>query len=73
MQKPFSINNDLAFFEIENTEGMAEYTFNGVKYFSLFDFYYFLDAIEESNHGENASLTDDTIAIHLYGYAINDA
>lgn len=73
MEKPFSIDNDLAFFEIENTEGKMEYTFNGVQYFNLFDFYYFLDAIEESNNDENVSLADDIIAKRLYDYAINDA
>lgn len=73
MGKPFSLDNDLAFFEIESTEGKVEYTFNGVKYFNLFDFYYFLDAIEESNNDENVSLKDDIIAKRLYDYAINDA
>lgn len=73
MQKPFCIDNDLAFFEIENTEGQIEYNFNGVKYFNLFDFYYFLDAIEESKNNENISLTDEVITKLLYDYAINDA
>ncbi|MEO8236879.1 MAG: hypothetical protein ABI793_12245 [Flavobacterium sp.] len=73
MEKPFCINNDLAFFEIENTEGKIEYNFNEVKYFNLFDFYYFLDAIEESKNNENRSLTDEEIAKRLYDYAIKDA
>jgi hypothetical protein len=73
MEKPFSIDNNLVFFEIENTEGKIEYTFNGVKYFNLFDFYYFLDAIEESNNKEYMSLKDDEIANRLYDYAMNDA
>lgn len=73
MEKPFDINNDLAFFEIEKTEGNIEYTNNGVKYFNLFDFYYFLDAIEESNNSDNQNLTDNIIAERLYDYAIKDA
>jgi len=73
MAKRFSIKNDLAFFEIEKTEGKVEYIFNGVKYFNLFDFYYFLDAIEEPNNDENVSLTEDAITKRLYNYAVNDA
>lgn len=73
MEKPFNSNNDLAFFEIENTEGQTEYTFNNVKYFNLFDFYYFLDAIEESNNNKNVSLTNEILAERLFHYAIYDA
>lgn len=73
MEKPFDLGNDLAFFEIEKTEGKVEYIFNGIKYFNLFDFYYFLDAIEESNSDENKSLTDNEIANRLLSYAIHDA
>jgi hypothetical protein len=73
MEKPFTIDNDLKFFEIEKTEGKTEYVFNEMKYFNLFDFYYFLDAIEESNSDENESLADNVIAKLLFEYAINDA
>lgn len=73
MKKPFAVDNDLEFFEIEKTEGKIAYVFNGVEYFHLFDFYYFVDAIEESKSPENAYLTDNVIAKRLYDYAINDA
>ena len=73
MKKPFKINNDLAFFEIENTEGRVEYVYDKEIYFNLFDFYYFQDVIEESNNIENLSLSDEIIAKRLYDYAINDA
>ncbi|WP_299178599.1 hypothetical protein [uncultured Chryseobacterium sp.] len=73
MKQPFKIDNDLAFFEIEQTEGNYEYLSNGEKYFNLFDFYYFLDAIEESNNNDNKSLPNEQIAQLLYNYAINDA
>ena len=73
MEKPFDINNNLAFFEIEKTEGIVEYKSNNVKYYNLFDFYYFLDAIEESNVGQNKLLTDFDVANRLLLYAINDA
>jgi hypothetical protein len=73
MGKPFKIDNELAFFEIEKTEGNIEYIHNGVKYFNLFDFYFFLDAIKESDSIENQSLIDSVISKKLYDYAINDA
>jgi len=73
MKKPFHINNKLFFFEIEDTQGQVEYTVDGTKYFNLFDFFYFLDAIEESNNDENTSLTNDVIAERLFHYAIYDA
>ena len=72
MEKPFDIDNNLVFFEIEKTEGKMEYFSNGINYFNLFDFYYFLDVIEESNN-ENKSLTNAEIARVLLSYAINNA
>lgn len=73
MKKPFGLNNRLAFFEIEKTGGNIEYIHNEVRYFNLFDFYYFLDAIEELKNTENCFLTDIEVAKRLYNYAINDA
>lgn len=73
MKQSLSINNDIAFFEIEKTEGNYEYFDNEDKYFNLFDFYYFLDAIEDSNNVENIPLTDEQITKLLYDYAVNDA
>ncbi len=73
MEKPYGIENRLAFFESEKTDNAIEHTFNGVKYYNLFDFYYFLDAIEESNSGENASLKDIELAQRLFNYALYDA
>lgn len=73
VEKSFNLDNNLAFFEIEKTEGRFEYTFNGITYFNLFDFYYFLGAIEESSNDENRSLSDNEIAHSLLSYAIKDA
>ena len=73
MKKPFSIENDLAFFEIEKTEGKIEFTFNDENFYNLFDFYFFQDAIEESNNQNNHLLSDTIIAKRLYDYALNDA
>jgi hypothetical protein len=73
MKQPLEINSNLGFFEIEKTEGNYEFSDNGILYSNLFDFYYFQDAIEESNDSNNKHLTDDQIAKILFNYAINDA
>ncbi|SFN92434.1 hypothetical protein SAMN05421594_4735 [Chryseobacterium oleae] len=73
MEQPLKIDNNLAFFEIEKTEGNIEYSYNGIKYSNLFDFYYFLDAIEESNNDDNQALSNEELTKLLYNYAINDA
>lgn len=73
MEMPFDLDNEIAFFEIEKTEGKVEYLFKETKYFNLFDFYYFLDTIEESKNSENKSLTDAQIASMLLSYARDDA
>ena len=48
MQKPFSLDSDLAFFEIENIAGNIEYNSAEVKYYNLFDF---LDLVEDLKEG----------------------
>jgi len=73
MEKPFTLENDLKFFEIEDTEGRREYIVNNVKYYNLFDFFYFLEAIEESTSGDYKSLSNNEIANMLLSYAINNA
>ncbi len=71
MKKLLKLYGNITFFAIENTEGRVEYTHENVEYSNLFDFYYFLDVIEDSN--SNKSLTNEGIARILYDYAINDA
>jgi hypothetical protein len=73
MEKPFNFENDIFFFEIETTEGQVEFIHNEIQYFNLFDFYYFLEAIEESNSPDNQSLSNEIVASRLYKYAIADA
>jgi hypothetical protein len=73
MEQPFRLDNDLAFFEIEKTEGKVEYLTNGITYFNMFDFYHFLEVIEEYNKNENKLLSDNEIAIRVFDYAIHDA
>ncbi|PTT43699.1 hypothetical protein DBR28_00190 [Chryseobacterium sp. HMWF028] len=69
MKQPLKIDNDLGFFEIEKTEGKIEYSSDGIQYSNLFDFYYFLDAIEEAK----PLISNEEPTKILYNYAINDA
>jgi len=71
--KPFSLDMDLAFFSIEETKGAIQYSYEGRDYCNLFDFYFFLDAIEESKNEQNRDLEDRQIAEKLLAYAENDA
>jgi hypothetical protein len=73
MEKTLHLDNDLAFFEIEKTDGKSEYIFKQVRYLNLFDFYYFLDTIEESHNDENNTLTDLEVANVLFSYARDDS
>lgn len=73
MEKPFTLCKELRFFEIEKTEGNIEFMFSNVKYFNLFDFYYFLDVISESNIKNNTLMTDNDVAKKILAYAIHDA
>ncbi len=73
MSEQLSVDNELAFFEIEETNGEVEFHNNGVRYFNLFDFYFFLDAIEESNNIENVLVTEAELAERLIQYAITDS
>lgn len=72
MKQPLDLNSELGFFEIEKTEGAYEFFNNKINYINLFDFYYFLDAIEDSGNDENKRLTDEKLTKILYEYANND-
>jgi len=71
--KPFDLDMDLVFFPIEVTEGNIQHSANGIDYYNLFDFYYFLDAIEESKNDQNRIFSDRKIAEKLLNYAKNNA
>ncbi|WP_299214204.1 hypothetical protein [uncultured Aquimarina sp.] len=73
MQKPFSLENEIKFFEIEKSRGKVEYEIDNVKYFNLIDFYYFIDFIEDSKKKKNENMTDIKLAEILLNYCINDA
>lgn len=73
MEQPFDIGKNVVFFEFEKTGGRTEYSYNGIIYYNLFDLYYCMDFIEESNNTKYKNLADYLIAEKLFGYAVNDA
>ncbi|MDM1397603.1 hypothetical protein HX049_10480 [Myroides odoratimimus] len=73
METPFQIDNELSFFEIEQTEGVLEFEVNNIVLSSLFDFYVFLDMIEESNQETYKNVSDLDIAKRLISYGFNNA
>src|SRR5690242_9128579 len=68
---PVRLESTLGFFPVEETEGKADFTFQGIRYQTLFDFFYFLGAIEEAERQE--SLADAELAERLLSYALKDA
>ena len=68
---PASAGSELGFFPIEATGGKIEFQSQGVTYTCLFDFFYFLDVIEEVRHQEGMS--DAELAQRLWRYAVDDA
>lgn len=70
-QKPVSLASELGFFPIEETEGQAEFFSNGIKYETLFDFFYFLEVIEDLKGKEIPA--DAELAQKLLSYALKDA
>lgn len=73
MLAPLGLDNELAFFEMEKISEDIELVYESNVYVNLFNFYYFLDAIEESNSPQYLNLSDEEIARRLFDYAINDA
>ena len=73
MQKPFDIWTNVVFFEIEMTKGNIKIMKDNIVYYYLFDFFYFLDVINDSNEGQNLLLSDEEISKKLILYATNDA
>lgn len=73
MEQPLELNNNLAFFEIETTEGSLEFVKDGIRYYSLFGFHYLFEVLEEIKNSDHRDLTDKDIAEILFNYAINDA
>jgi hypothetical protein len=73
MSAPVMVDNTVNFFEIEKTNGMIDYEENGVKYHNLFDFYFFLEVIDDYKRGRIKQTTNRELAERLIYYAINDS
>ena len=73
MTRPFRLDKELAFFEIEKTEGKVDFIYNKIKYSNLFDFFYFMDVIEELREEKNRNLLNKELAKRLLSQAIHDA
>ncbi|MBK1897306.1 hypothetical protein [Chryseobacterium paridis] len=71
MEQPLELNNNLAFFEIETTEGSLEFVKDGIRYYSLFGFPYFINVLEQIKNSDHGDLTDKDIAELLYNHAIS--
>ncbi len=70
-QVPVGQESQLGFFPIEETEGKAEFLSNGIKYKTLFDFFYFIDVIEDLKGLQIPE--DGELAQKLLSYALKDA
>jgi hypothetical protein len=71
-QEPVSLQSNLGFFSIENTKGQIEYLFDGKRYRNLFDFFYFLEVMEDLKISKEMP-QDAELAQTLLSYALNDA
>ena len=70
-QKPVNLDSDLGFFPIEETGGRIEFQSEGSQYQNLFDFFYFLDVIEDLK--ESSIPGNEELAQQLLSYALKDA
>lgn len=70
-QSPVGLESKLRFFPLEETGGQTEVVSDGAKYQSLFDFFYFLEAIGEPKSLESPE--DAALAQMLLSYALKDA
>ncbi|MES2487396.1 MAG: hypothetical protein V4581_15800 [Bacteroidota bacterium] len=70
MPKPFGLNSKLEFFKVEATAGKHQYDYNGSEFYSLFNFYYFLNAVKEAE--KNNAMTDIDLSLRLLDYAESD-
>jgi hypothetical protein len=69
MPKPFGLNSKLEFFKTEETGGKMQYSYNGSVFYNLFNFYYFLSAIKESERDENKAVSEIDLTLRLLDYA----
>jgi len=69
--EPISLDSPLEFFPIEETGGQIEFRSGEFLYHNLFDFFYFLEVIEDVKG--NKKITDLELAQKIFSYAIKDA
>jgi hypothetical protein len=69
-REPADLKAELRFFPIEESKGQVRFQWEGQLYQSLFDFFYFLDAMEEV---QDSKLSDFQVAQKLFDYAMKDA
>ncbi|WBV58212.1 hypothetical protein PFY10_07110 [Chryseobacterium daecheongense] len=69
MEQPLELNNNLAFFEIETTEGSLEFVKDGIRYYSLFGFPYFFNFLKEIR--DHQELSDKEVAELLFDHVIS--
>src|SRR5262249_23530787 len=70
-QEPVSLEAQLGFFPVEETEGRVRFQSGGLTYHNLFDFFYFLEVIEDLKGSESPG--NEELAQQLFSYAIRDA
>ncbi len=70
-QEPVSLQAQLGFFPIEETEGRVKFQSGTSNYQSLFDFFYFLEVIEDMKG--NMVVDNEKLAQTLFSYATKDA
>ncbi|WP_116789414.1 hypothetical protein [Flavobacterium psychrotrophum] len=69
MPKPFGLNSKLEFFKTDETGGKPQYSYNGSAFYNLFNFYYFLNALKESERDDNKVVSDIDLTLRLLDYA----
>jgi hypothetical protein len=70
-QVPVTLESQLGFFPIERTGGRIEVVSEGIRYENLFDFHYFLGAIDEAEEMESTG--NAALAQILLSYTLSDA
>jgi len=66
MKECIHIESDLAFFEIEKTEGDIEYPCNGVTYYNFIDFSNFLEVVDGFCSEQYKLYSSRKIAIQIF-------
>lgn len=73
MKDSISLNSEICFFEIEETEDEMLFEKNGIKYFQFFPIDYAVSLIESDLNLKNNGYSNSEIAERLLSYRIKDA